>query len=343
MRRIAGRAWEGGGTGLYRARSARRLRGRLGAVAALWMLGLGGAAVALGAFMAAPDPPPTPSSGALPAGPGGTGPTLPASTPTRIDIDAIDVHAPVEAAGVDERGEAVVPPLTAPHQANWYKLGASPGEAGNAVILGHVDSRKVGAAVFYDLGRLKAGALVNVTRADGIVAVFKVDGVALYQKASFPVGTVYGPNARAGLRLVTCGGTFDAKTPQLRGQHGRRRDAGLLAPRGGRRPGGAAAHVHPRAAAATQGQPHEEGGARRQDDEEGQGDQDRQAQEVREAQGHQEAQGEEDQEAGREAQGDEEGHADQEAEAQGLAHPQALTGPSSILDLSRSISGKSLR
>jgi hypothetical protein len=217
VRRVAGRAWEGGGTGLYRARSARTLRGRLGAVAALWMLGLGGAAVALGAFMAAPDPPPTPSSGALPAGPGGTGPTLPASTPTRIDIDAIDVHAPVEAAGVDERGEAVVPPLTAPHQANWYKLGASPGEAGNAVILGHVDSRKVGAAVFYDLGRLKAGTLVDVTRADGIVAVFKVDGVALYQKASFPVDTVYGPNARAGLRLVTCGGTFDAKTHNYAG------------------------------------------------------------------------------------------------------------------------------
>jgi hypothetical protein len=167
--------------------------------------------------MAAPDPLPTPSAGALPAGPGGAGPTLPASAPTRIDIDAIDVHAPVEAAGVDERGEVVVPPLTAPHLANWYKLGASPGEAGNAVILGHVDSRKVGAAVFYDLGRLKAGALVNVTRADGIVAVFEVDGVALYRKASFPVDTVYGPNARAGLRLVTCGGAFDAKTHNYAG------------------------------------------------------------------------------------------------------------------------------
>jgi hypothetical protein len=226
VRRVAGRSWQSGGTGLYRAASARRAgsagragsaRGRLGAVAALWILGLGGASVALGAFMAAPDPPPTPSAGALPAGPGGTGPTLPASTPTRIDIDAIDVHAPVEAAGVDERGEVVVPPLTAPHLANWYKLGASPGEAGNAVILGHVDSRKVGAAVFYDLGRLRAGTLVNVTRADGIVAVFKVDGVALYPKATFPVDTVYGPSARAGLRLVTCGGAFDAKTRNYAG------------------------------------------------------------------------------------------------------------------------------
>jgi hypothetical protein len=227
VRRVAGRSWRSGGTGLYRAAPARRVgsgrgraasaRRRLGAVAALWILGLGGASVALGAFMAAPDPPPTPSAGALPAGPGGAGPTLPASTPTRIDIDAIDVHAPVEAAGVDERGEVVVPPLTAPHLANWYKLGASPGEAGNAVILGHVDSRKVGAAVFYDLGRLRAGALVNVTRADGVVAVFKVDGVALYSKAAFPVDTVYGPSARAGLRLVTCGGAFDAKTRNYAG------------------------------------------------------------------------------------------------------------------------------
>jgi hypothetical protein len=165
----------------------------------------------------APDPPPAPAAGALPAGAGAGGPTLPPSVPTRIDIDAIDVHAPIEPAGVDERGEVVVPPLTAPHLTTWYERGAAPGQAGNAVILGHVDSRTVGPAVFYRLGRLAAGALVEVTRSDGLVAVFKVDGVALYPKADFPVQTVYGPSRSAGLRLVTCGGAFDAKTRNYAG------------------------------------------------------------------------------------------------------------------------------
>ena len=70
----------------------------------------------------------------------------------RVDIAAIGVHAPDVAAGVDKTGAVAVPPLAQPYLTNWYQDGPSPGQAGNAVILGHVDSRKVGAAVFYRLG-----------------------------------------------------------------------------------------------------------------------------------------------------------------------------------------------
>jgi hypothetical protein len=76
------------------------------------------------------------------------------------------------------------------------------------VLLGHVDSAK-GAAVFYELGRLRPGHRVEVGRADGRVAVFTVEAVERVSKDRFPTRRVYGPLGHAGLRLVTCGGAFD--------------------------------------------------------------------------------------------------------------------------------------
>ena len=57
--------------------------------------------------------------------------------------------------GADTTGALEVPPLDGPTVAGWYRRGVSPGEAGNAVLVGHVDS-PAGPAVFFDLGRLRA-------------------------------------------------------------------------------------------------------------------------------------------------------------------------------------------
>ncbi len=51
-----------------------------------------------------------------------------------------------------------------------------------------------------------------MTLKDGIVAVFKVDGVRQYLKTAFPTKTVYGGLSYPGLRLMTCGGDFDSST-----------------------------------------------------------------------------------------------------------------------------------
>jgi hypothetical protein len=49
-----------------------------------------------------------------------------------------------------------------------------------------------------------------VTRKDGKIAVFTVTRVARFSKFRFPSEAVYGPIDHAGLRLITCGGTYDA-------------------------------------------------------------------------------------------------------------------------------------
>ena len=132
------------------------------------------------------------------------------SAPVRLDIPAIGVHTAVTPVGVNADGTMQVPPLTAGAPAGWYRNLPTPGEAGAAVLIGHVDTVQDGPAVFYRLGSLAPGDHLVVQRADRSVATFAVTRVALYAKSAFPAATVYGQPSHPALRLVTCGGPFDA-------------------------------------------------------------------------------------------------------------------------------------
>ncbi|MFF3854490.1 class F sortase [Micromonospora sp. NPDC002575] len=151
-----------------------------------------------------PNPAPNPTATTSPA------PPLPRATPLRITIPTIDVHADVTPVAATTDGQLEVPPADPP-TAGWYRLGVSPGETGNAVIVGHVDSRETGPAVFFDLGRLKPGDPIHITRADNRTATFTVDSTAAYPKNRFPTALVYGPSPTPRLRLITCGGRFDPR------------------------------------------------------------------------------------------------------------------------------------
>ncbi|MEU5566699.1 class F sortase [Micromonospora musae] len=134
---------------------------------------------------------------------------LPRATPTTIAIPRIGVDAQIMSLGTNPDGTVQVPPLEQADRAGWYEPGPSPGEVGNAVIVGHVDSAAMGPAVFFDLGAMQPGDTVTVNRSDGRPATFRVDSVKSYPKDQFPTELVYGPSERPGLRVVTCGGQFD--------------------------------------------------------------------------------------------------------------------------------------
>ncbi|MEU4553425.1 class F sortase [Micromonospora violae] len=144
-----------------------------------------------------------------PVGPGDAPAGLARSAPTSIEIPRIGVDATIMSLGTNPDGTVQVPPLDQADQAGWYEPGASPGETGNAVIVGHVDSAVLGPAVFFDLGALTPGDTITVRRADGVPATFTVDSVKAYPKTAFPTELVYGPSDRPSLRVVTCGGQFD--------------------------------------------------------------------------------------------------------------------------------------
>jgi hypothetical protein len=128
--------------------------------------------------------------------------------PVRLDIDAIGVHAAVLRLGLAPDRTVEVPPLGSP-DVGWYSYSPAPGDLGPAVLLGHVDSAATGPSVFHDLPQLRSGDEVVVRRADGTSARFRVDAVGRYPKARFPTAAVYGDIDHAGLRLITCGGSFD--------------------------------------------------------------------------------------------------------------------------------------
>ncbi|HUP17008.1 MAG TPA: class F sortase [Acidimicrobiia bacterium] len=135
---------------------------------------------------------------------------LQSSEPTAIDIPAIGVHSEMQQVGLTVEHTMEVPaPGPYYDQAAWYKHSATPGALGPAIIVGHVDSAANGPSVFFDLGSLRPGDEVLVTRRDGTVAVFTVEAVRQYSKDDFPTDLVYGDTDHAALRLITCGGPFN--------------------------------------------------------------------------------------------------------------------------------------
>jgi sortase (surface protein transpeptidase) len=127
--------------------------------------------------------------------------------PVRIAIPSIGVSSPLDRLGRAPDRTVQVPSRW--ERAGWYAPGTRPGDPGSAVILGHVDSKSSGPAVFYRLPELRRGDRVEVVRADGSRVRFAVQRVQKYPKARFPTADVYYPTLTPMLRLVTCGGAFD--------------------------------------------------------------------------------------------------------------------------------------
>ena len=134
--------------------------------------------------------------------------TLSRSKPVRLQITTIGVDTTLMDLGLGSDGTLNVPPGGFP--AGWYTGGPTPGEIGPAVIAGHIDMK--GPGVFFKLHSVKQGDQIAVTRADGSKPVFRVTLVKQYLKDSFPTRLVYGNLDHSGLRLITCGGTFNAQT-----------------------------------------------------------------------------------------------------------------------------------
>ncbi|WP_370949236.1 class F sortase [Amycolatopsis sp. cg5] len=128
--------------------------------------------------------------------------------PVGLSIPAIGVEeTEIVPLGLDQAGQ-LTPPSDF-RRVGWYTGAPVPGDPGPAVLAGHVDSRS-GPAVFFRLRDLKPGDQVTVRRSDGQAATFRVDTVQRYPKDAFPTAAVYGPAPGSALRLITCGGSFDA-------------------------------------------------------------------------------------------------------------------------------------
>jgi len=141
----------------------------------------------------------------------GTAHRAAASPPARIVIPSIGVDAPVTPVGLDRNRALELPPLSEPNLAGWYDQSARPGQPGPSVIAGHVDSR-TGPSVFFNVKNLEPGALITVRDAGRQAVTYRVQWIQEASKSAFPTKAVYGDVAYPALRLITCGGPFDAAT-----------------------------------------------------------------------------------------------------------------------------------
>ncbi|MFD4768752.1 class F sortase [Streptomyces niveus] len=132
------------------------------------------------------------------------------ATPVEVSIPSIGVTSALMELGLNPDGTVEVPPPEKGMTAGWYTGGATPGEAGAAVIIGHNDTR-FGKAVFHDLKMITKGADITVGDSRGKSARFTVTDTESVGKDSFPTDKVYGATADRALRLITCDGDFDAE------------------------------------------------------------------------------------------------------------------------------------
>lgn len=140
-----------------------------------------------------PEAPPSPSASPLPA-------------PVVLTIPKLGVNAGVEQVGLDNQQRMDVP--KDPMNVGWYKYGPVPGQAGNAVMDGHLDS-DTGPAVFFRLQHLVAGDIFTVTNAVGKTSRFRITSIDNYIFDQVPMDQVFGPADIPRLNLITCGGSFD--------------------------------------------------------------------------------------------------------------------------------------
>ncbi|WP_433200867.1 class F sortase [Dactylosporangium sp. CS-047395] len=142
-----------------------------------------------------------------------SGPLMESSPPQNVSIPKLGVTSSLVDLATQPDGTMQVPDDAS--TVGWFTGAPTPGALGPAVLAGHVDWKGTKGA-FYRLADLAPGDEVSVTRLDGSRAVFAVTKVGRYPKNAFPTDAVYGPVDHAALRLITCGGEFDAATGHYR-------------------------------------------------------------------------------------------------------------------------------
>ncbi len=126
--------------------------------------------------------------------------------PSRIVIPRLGVDAAIEHVGINKKGEVGIPVKF--ENTAWFNQSVKPGEAGNAIIDGHVNDRLSRPAVFADLKQLVSGDFIVVYYPSGAAYAFAVDTNTSYALKDVPMNDLLAPAPISKLNLITCTGTW---------------------------------------------------------------------------------------------------------------------------------------
>jgi LPXTG-site transpeptidase (sortase) family protein len=130
-----------------------------------------------------------------------------ASTPVRLEIPALEISADIQSVGLTKNNAMESPNNF--KDAGWFKLGPKPGERGNAVIAGHLDSDKNTDGIFGRLQGIAVGDYIYVTNDQNQKLRFRATRSEVYDEAKAPMEEIFGPSAHIRLNLITCDGVWD--------------------------------------------------------------------------------------------------------------------------------------
>jgi sortase (surface protein transpeptidase) len=126
--------------------------------------------------------------------------------PQTLIIPSLGLQAYVENVAKTPNGAMDVPSRS--EDVAWYRLGPRPGEPGNAVIAGHLDTDK-GPAIFEKLHTLVPGDAIEVRDDAGITRHFRVTRTVTYDLDTAPITEIFGKADGIYLNLITCGGKWN--------------------------------------------------------------------------------------------------------------------------------------
>ncbi len=126
--------------------------------------------------------------------------------PQELLIERLGVKASVEAKGIDSHNVMESPDH--PFDVAWYKFTAQPGAGGNAVFSGHRDYWGIGPAVFWRLGDLQLGDMVDVISGQATEARYEVTQISNYELTSIPMRSILASSHQDQVTLITCSGAF---------------------------------------------------------------------------------------------------------------------------------------
>ena len=134
--------------------------------------------------------------------------TVTAAVPAHLVIPSISVDAPVENVNIQSNGDLGTPMQNQWEGVGWYSNGPRPGEAGSAVIDGHLDRPGGYPAVFWYLNKVQVGDIIMVVDANGKTLRFRVTRTAAYPPLQAPLQEIFGDSGGTYLNLITCAGTW---------------------------------------------------------------------------------------------------------------------------------------
>jgi sortase (surface protein transpeptidase) len=141
--------------------------------------------------------------------------TVAPSAPRYLSIPKLGVNkARVLSLGKTSTGAIATPDNV--YDTGWYNGSVSPGQAGAALIDGHVSSWTT-KGVFYGLSSLRSGDALQLERGDGTVFSYHVVKAQTYDANSVNMRAALSPidAAHPGLNLISCSGTVAPGTNEF--------------------------------------------------------------------------------------------------------------------------------